>query len=233
MLRVVNQPADHEGLLLPQHIQAQVIPHRQSIGLGKLLLYPYATGIPVRQGRALHALGNVHPGHAVIGMDVQGDILPQGGAIHIPGKAALDIRHALGMGDAVQVRLGHAAQVDPEIRQHALLKIGLRREIQHAPRAIQPAVYPGTQGAQQHDGQKLHGVLAHIAPELFPKRRCTAATLLFRRGPYRRRTYHAMSSTRAGWGLTVFSTMVPLRMRITRSPRGAMLALCVMITTVV
>lgn len=45
--------------------------------------------------------------------------------------------------------------------------------------------------------------------------------------------YHVISATFAGCSFTVISCTLPLRIRIRRLPSGAMLALCVMMTTVV
>ena len=69
MFRVVDESTDNEGLFLSQHIKAQGVPHREAVGLGKFLLHPNPAGVPVRQRRALHALGHIDPWNAVKGVD--------------------------------------------------------------------------------------------------------------------------------------------------------------------
>ena len=210
---------DDEAHGPPGDVQRHRVAHGKSVRGGELLLHQAALGIGGFQRRPGAEIGLVEQRLALV--DLQRRLHAVSDVLHVRGDrgARLCLGHAGGVAHAGDLPPGDGRGAYPEIRQGALLKIGLHGEIHQPPCAVQPGEHPGPQEAQQGHRDELHRVLPHVPQQLAPEH--TAAL------------HHVMSSTRIGRSLSSTDTTAPLLRRMIRLPSGAMEALWVMITTVV
>ena len=188
-----DQAPDAEGDLLAVHGHGEGVPHGEVVGVGELLLQKAALYIGGLEHGPGAQVGGADAERALIDLQRHLHVLPQPFRLHRQRGPALGVGHPRGVSDPVQVLGGEARRVDPEVRQIALGKVGLHRQVHEPPGAVQARKDPGAQKAQQDHGDELHGVLPHVPEKLFgqgpsPLRGSVGDGL----------SHHWMSSTRMG-----------------------------------